>query len=564
MSRLPIIARAGRALRRLVTGAPAITPATAFDFSSLGFFAQRRVSPQEARMVLDRAAHGDLPAQWELFDLMEDTWPRLLKNLGELRTAASRATYSVQPYTERGRPPAPSAQERAELVDQSLRNWSPRPGTLELSFEDMLFDALDAYGKGVSVLELHWHHLPDGILPRAAHTLAPRRYGWNDDGSELGLRTDDRRGWMPFPDDHFLIAISRGRTGAPGATARLRALTPYWAGITFGWEWLLANAQIFGVPFRWATYDRNDPGLGPVLRDMLRAMGACGYGAFPDGTKLEFKEVSQNVTGNPQVVIQELANQACDLLILGQELSASARPAGLGNGASELQGGVRADRLEAAAQWCADLLNYQLVPAILRANWGDTDEPPAIVPDLEAEPDPKALIERDKILLDSGIALPKAWFYERHKIPVPAAREEVITGRPPALPGMMPMPERDKGQVPGDRGQPGADGAPAEKEDEEKAVKARSAAALATDALYRARALTLLSSAERAALAPLLDALAAVERAGDAHLPAALKAFEAALAAHAPRLLAEPSLAAAWEKVLAPAAAEGAANALKP
>jgi phage gp29-like protein len=427
----------------------------------------------------------------------------------------------------------------------------------------MLFDALDAHGKGVAVLELHWQRLPDGILPRAAHTLAAQRYGWNDDGSELGLRTDDRRGWSPFLEDHFLVAISRGRTGAPGATARLRALTPYWAGITFGWEWLLSNAQIFGVPFRWATYDRNDPNLGPVLRDMLRAMGSCGYGAFPDGTKLEFKEVSQNVTGNPQVVVQQTADQACDLLILGQELSATARPAGLGNGAAELQGGVRADRLEAAAQWCADLLNYQLVPAVLRANWGDTDEPPSIVPDLEDEPDPKALIERDKILLDSGIDLPKAWFYERHKIPVPAKDEEVIIGRAPALPGMMPVPGSDKGQVPGDRNQPGAGGAPTEKEDEEKTVKAKSAAALATDALYRARALTLLSQAERAALAPLLDALAAVERADDAHTPAALKAFEAALAEHAPRLLAEPALAAAWEKVLAPAAVEGVGQAAR-
>lgn len=446
---------------------------TVTDFQGGGFFVQRRMTPAEVRCTLERATMGDLAAQWELFALMEDTWPRLAKNLAELRRAAARATYTVQPCAARGSAPTAPARDRATLVDHGLRQWWPKPGTLELSFEDTLFHALDAYGKGVSVLELHWQQTPSGLLPRSSHVLSPRRYGWNPAGTELGLTlpqypTSPRpsipasqfsvspysqlsspnsqllptrsaplatsalpTAWQSFPADQFLIGIWQARTGAPGATAVLRALAPYWAGVTFGWEWLLSNAQIFGVPFRWANFDRNQPQLGAQLRDMLAAMGASGYGAFPEGTKLEFKEASQNVTGNPQVVVQELADKACDLLILGQELSGGAQAAGLGGGAASLQQAVRADRLHATAQWCADLLNYQLVPALLRANYGDTVEAPVIVPDLDPEPDALKLAQRDEILLRAGLPLPRQWFYQRHGIPEPAAGDPVLLGAQP-------------------------------------------------------------------------------------------------------------------------------------
>lgn len=489
-------------------------PATVVDFQGAGFFASRRMSPKEVRLVLERAAAGELQAQWDLFSLMEDSWPRLAKNLAELRHAAARATYLVQPYAERGAKPSPTAKDRAQLVDHSLRQWWPKPGTLELSFENTLFHALDAYGKGISVLELHWRSTGDGLLPRCSHVLAPRRYGWNADGNELGLVDSEGRTWQPFPEDHFLIGLWQARTGAPGATAVLRSLAPYWAGITFGWEWLLSNAQIFGVPFRWATYDKSNPALGGMLRDMLAAMGASGYGAFPDGTKLEFKEAAQNATGNPQVVVQTLANQACDLLILGQELSGAAQAAGLGGGAAGLQQSVRADRLEAAAQWCADLLNYQLVPALLRANYGDTEEPPTIVPDLADDPDPKALAERDKILLDAGVEMPLAWFYERHRIPEPQAGEPVIVGRAPAPMG--------GGFAPTGVPAPATEAKPATEKDEadltaEAEVKAK-AAEQDSDAkrlALVARTAAQLKPIARQAIAPVLDRLAQIEAMAD-------------------------------------------------
>jgi hypothetical protein len=359
-----------------------------------------------------------------------------VKNLNELKRAASRSTYSVTPYAERGQKADAESKKRADTVEAALRNWRPRTATLELTFEDALYNALDAVGKGISVLEVTWEQADEGILPRCAHVLHPSRYAWNSAGNEIGLAqaSDGANStWSPFPPGQFWCGFWHARTGAPGQTAMLRCLAPYWCGITFGWEWLLNNAQIFGVPLRWATYDANRPELLPKLSEMLANLGSAGWAAFPQGTTMDFKEAVSRATDNPQVMIQTMADKACDLLILGQEASGESKTAGLGNGASNLHGSVRADRLQDAAQWCADLLNYQLVPAILRLNYGDEGMAPVIVPDLAGEADPKAKAERD-VALSAIAPLPKGWFYERHAIPEPEEGEETVGGAPLSLP----------------------------------------------------------------------------------------------------------------------------------
>ena len=51
------------------------------------------------------------------------------------------------------------------------------------------------------------------------------------------------------------------------------------------------------------------------------------------------------------------------------------------------------------------------------------------------------MANRDKILLDAGLDLPKDWFYERHEIPIPQKGDEVVSSRPanPILPGFPPV-----------------------------------------------------------------------------------------------------------------------------
>ena len=411
------------------------TDMTAFNPSMLW----QPVTPDHAKYILQNAAAGDLSSQHQLFSLMEDSWDRLSKGLNEIKRAVRRTTWIVAPCEcEEGEEPTDLAQEKAHLVQRSLKRWHPKPGSMENNFEDFAYDALDAMGKGVSVQEIHWDRSPDGVwLPCASHLLGPGQYGWNAAGNELGLTSI--ASWQSFPENRFIIGTWKARSGAPVSTAMLRPLVPYWLGITYGWQWLMSNAQIFGVPFRWATYDRTRPELKAQLSSMLENLGSAGWAAFPEGVKLEFKEAVTSARDNPQVILMELANQACDLLILGQELSSTSKAAGLGSGSSDLHGAVRSEVLHHAAWWMADLIGYQLVPAILRVNYGDTEDMPCISPDLSTDPDPKALADRDKVLMDAGVKMPRHWFYERHGIPMPKDGEAVVGGSSTSQFGVPPL-----------------------------------------------------------------------------------------------------------------------------
>lgn len=571
-----------------------ISRPTIGDFTPM-LWGGRRMTPDQVRFVLEAAIGGNIQQQWALFDMMEDTWPRLTKNLAEVRRAAARATYSVQPYAERGEKPTDTAKERADVIEATLRNWRPRPGTLELGLEDGLFNALDALGKGLSVMEVTWQRADEGLLPRCAHLLHPSKYGWNNEGNELGLINAGVAGsqsaWQAFPDGQFWIGVWHARSGAPGQTALLRSLAPYWCGITFGWEWLLNNAQIFGVPFRWATYDPNRPENLTTISQMLANMGAAGWAAFPEGTTLDFKEAVTRATDNPQVFIQTLADKYCDQLILGQEASSESKPAGIGNGASNLHGDVRSDRLQDAAQWCADLLNYQLVPAALRLNFGDEAEPPTIVPDIAGETDPKAKADRDLILSQMGLPLPVKYLYERHAIPEPEEGDETIGGIPDGANDLPPQGGPSSGSAPGGGGLPESDPAKSTQEAENampgvktatpgvearKINPPRSAVALnatksrggsvhkpvlpgayqTPDATRRA-----LAEAHARDFAPLRKAaepLLAAIQAGNLDVVGELEAFIAKLDALAPGMVGASELADSLEAALAEAAIAGA------
>jgi len=100
------------------------------------------------------------------------------------------------------------------------------------------------------------------------------------------------------------------------------------------------------------------------------------------------------------------------------------------------------------AGWAADILNQQFIAPFCRLNFGDTDEMPWFQPARKEAKDAKAMADRDKVLLDAGVEMPKAWFYERHEIPMPAAGDDVI-GKPAPAPGAFGLDPNGNPMMPG-------------------------------------------------------------------------------------------------------------------
>ncbi len=436
----------------------------------------RSYTPEMIHSVLRSALSGNLVAQWELFDLMEDTWPRLQKNLNDLKDAVCAEAWAVQPYALTGAKPSREAVKRAKLLEQVLWRMTPRAQADENGFNATLKDIADAWGKGIAVLEVHWEQRAVAgasavIAPRCTTWVHPRYYGYTQNAPELMLNVrelsiggcvpevlkDAGEGFAVFPPDKFLIAIAKHKSGHPAGSALLRPLAWWWCASNFSAEWLLNFAQLFGLPLRWASYDPNQPGLLNKICDMLENMGSSAWAAFPAGTKIELHEPSRNGTDNPQAALLDRADKQCDLLILGQTLTSEAGDSG-SRALGEVHQKVRADRKAALAAWTSEVLQ-QLSAAFCRLNFGDDLECPWLQPVVKEVRDAKVMAERDRILLEAGVELPKAWFYERHEIPLPNLGEEVVTRRANEA-SAMPQPKRE----PTDEAHRKADGPASEKD----------------------------------------------------------------------------------------------------
>lgn len=431
----------------------------------------RDYTPDRVETVLRGALWGDHVSQWELFALMEDTWPRLGKALAELKRAVQQMDWRCEPWAEEDTPPSADAELRARAASRAIWTMDPRPEEGANGFEGTIFDLLDAWAKGVAVLEIEWESRIAGadrtpmVLPKATHWVHPSYYAWGSEG-RLGLRQPGNRpgtppeNLTPFPEHKFLVGVCRARSGPALGGALLRPLAWWWCAANFSAGWLLNLAQVFGLPIRWATYA---PGSDQALVDkvcaMLENMGSSAWGAFPAGTAIELKEPGKGGGDWPQDSLLDRADRQADLLILGQTLTTTEGQSGT-MALGSVHKGIRDEIVQAAADWVAGVLNQQLIPAIIEINFGDRAELPELCPKPAEARDLKADADRICALLDRQIPIPRDWLYRSQQIPLPRDGEPVITG--PAPMAAPPAP----GAVPQD-GDPGDPETPDDPEDPE-------------------------------------------------------------------------------------------------
>src|SRR5438105_8738143 len=428
------------------------------------------ITPLYVETILRGALAGNHFQAWELFDLMEDTWPRLSKNLNELKNGVKGMKMQWSAYQEDPtQDPAPSAVDKLITVRLALQNMKPDPYMDENGLSGTVTDILDAWSKGASVQEILWHVVDTSqgqiMAPRATYWVHPVTYAWSQEGL-LGFRESSYLGTttyqpmpnvIPFPENKFLAAIRKQKSGTPLGAALLRPLAWWWLAANFSADWLLNLAQVHGLPFRWANYDPNasQDTIDSVCQ-MLQSMGSEGWAAFPAGTTLDLKEASGRAESMPQSDVINRADKNCDLIVLGQTLTTDT-----GGGSSSMGGGrgsfalgrvhasVRQDVVEACAEFVADIFNLQLVPMILRLNYGDESEPPTVKMEDEKTED---LLQKSEILKNiapfAATQIPAEWINETFNIPIPDPG--VKTLQPPQPTGFEAKPASETTPQDGD------------------------------------------------------------------------------------------------------------------
>lgn len=433
----------------------------------------RAITPNYIETTLRGALAGNHIQQWELLTLMLDSWPVLASCKTELEYGVTRRDIVFDPYSEEDKMATPSAIEREKLVTCAFDNMNPDPTMDENDLEGTIKDLMDGWFKGVSVLEILWDTCDtenQGTIwcPKSTYWVNPVSYAWSSEGV-LGLtdpnapqgygitNSNPRQATLTrFPENKFLIGINKIQSGNPLGGPLLRPLAWWWCAANFSSDWLLNLAQVFGLPFRWASYAAATPDeTVSIIGQMLANMGSAGWAAFPEGTTMELKESTMAHSGHtPQGDLLDRADSYARTLLLGQTMTGQTIASGRGGQAfGTVEAQLKQDRLDAACDYIANIINRQFIPAILMFNYGDKKEAPCCR-FLQETIGTYQDAQRDQVLANMGIPIPFSHMRQKYAIPEPTGDEEVTEKQLPPTPvgsDGKPAPAGPKGTSPIDK-----------------------------------------------------------------------------------------------------------------
>lgn len=277
-------------------------------------------------------------------------------------------------------------------------------------FADFLKQAMLSKFWGHSLLELYWG-APGSDMGQTF--LIPRKHV----KPRLGVVTKEQWDTSGIPYADIKNVIEVGERDDLGRLLQAAQYVIYKRG-GFG-DWA-EYAEIFGIPFRWATY--NNEQSREVLEQALAAAGSAGYVVAPMDAQLNF--LNANPSGQGDMLFARLraaCNEEISITILGNTMTTTeAKSSGYAQSYihAETQEGLhKADR-----RFIIRLLNEKLTPylesigyQVKGGEWDFVDE--------------EKIELRDRLEIDLKVSekvpVPNWYWYDKYKIPQPQAGDEI-------------------------------------------------------------------------------------------------------------------------------------------
>ena len=381
----------------------------------------RGLTPSKLATILDQAEQGDLQAQFDLFEDMEEKDGHIAAELGKRRRALL-VPWSVVPPDNPSARESAAAEQLAELVGEMA------------DFEDVLFDVTDAIGKGFSCGEIEWHKPGKYWLPK---TITHRPQSWftvhRGYRQELRLRSNttaaDGSVGEPLQPFGWITHVHKAKSGYLERTAMFRQLV---------WPYLFKNysvgdlaefLEIYGIPVRIGKYPSGASEKEKMT--LLRALVGIGHnaaGIIPNGMELDFLDAA---SGDPKAF--ELMMTWCERtqskVILGGTLTSGADGKSSTNALGNVHNEVRKDlRSSDIRQVCSTLTRDLLYPiAVLNGLAPDgMRRCPVFCLDVGETEDLTAYADALPKLVGVGMQIPVQWAQEKLGIPQPQAGEPVL------------------------------------------------------------------------------------------------------------------------------------------
>lgn len=392
-----------------------------------------------------------------LYATMFHDWDVLQKDCSDLAEAVQTLEWTVAPYVADGAEADRKAQEVAKVVTDALWKRTPRkPGTYSHTFTQLLGALVHGLFRGYNVHEIEWVNDGDMVYPAAFHQLPPQFMQWETRAGQVDRllfvadgETDEPK---PFPEHKFIVALNTSGPDHPLFNASYYSLIAWYGAYKFGLGWFMEYCQKYGMPklvFHYES-DRDRQQLEADLAEerVLNNILLKGDRA------VDIANAPASGASLPQRELLNIAESQCHKLILGQTLTSDTSEHGGSLAQAKVHAGVQADIVKKRADFVADVLNSQLIPAIVLLNYGTLDVP---MPELRYKiPQEGVTLERVQVVKTAleiqGMKLKKSEVYEFTGFAQPAEGDDVfesanVGGDMGGLAGMLgngkPEPDND-------------------------------------------------------------------------------------------------------------------------
>jgi phage gp29-like protein len=373
------------------------------------------LTPRAIKRMLLAAESGDVAAQSELFERMEEKDGELDAYLRTRKAAVARLRHQVQP--------ADSSQQAAYAADLCREALQAVEG-----LPQSIFDLLDAIPKGFSAMEIDWDTATGRWLPRELLWRPQRWFTVADDGLTLRLRAETPGESLALNPLNWVVHKVKARSGFCARTSLLRSCVRAFVVRHFAWKDWLAFAEVYGMPPRVGWLREGVPWDSDEARELFQAVRSLGMDAaavMREGNRIEMLDTRGAGDGQVFDRLIERAGRELTLAILGQLLTSGGESGG-SYALGQVHNQVRWDLIEADALALERTLTTQLLRPIVRLNLGEDYPIPRLRFDTDKPEDHRSLAETVRTLSQAGLPIPAEWAYEKFGIPKPTQGQAVF------------------------------------------------------------------------------------------------------------------------------------------
>lgn len=383
------------------------------------------LTPARLAGYLRAADNGDLTAQHRLFADMEERDAHLAAELNKRKLAPLNLDWDVVP------PSNPTAAEKAHAA------WVKEVLTDAIDpFEDLLLSLMDGVGHGFAATELEWRREGKELLP-AFHPRPQEWFQLDRTRSALHLKDMTADGAPLASFGWVFHTHGKPKTGYLGRAGLHRLLVWPFIYKAYAIGDFAEFLETYGLPIIVGKYYAG--ALDEEKASLMRAVTQLGHDAraiMPKEMDLEVQKITGGGDSTPHLAMIDWADRAQSKAILGQTLSAEARPTGLGSGVADVHKEVRRDILKADARQIAGTITRDLIYPLIALNRGGIDSLrrcPRLLFDTGEAEDIKLFSEALPELVGVGLKVPRAWAQEKLRIPEPGEKDEVLAVARPEM-----------------------------------------------------------------------------------------------------------------------------------